>query len=104
MHRNIELAAKAFNVSLELNIKDLKIDPYGMIFADNKNISVKDIFKEAAKDQVNYDATRAKLRFNDLSSEQRNSIIASCLPAASWEELNQCYSTLQLDNDYEIIK
>ncbi len=96
LHCNIGLAAKAFNVSLELNIKDLKIDPYGMIFADNKNINVQDIFKEAAKDRVNYDATRAKLRFNDLSSEQRDSIIASCLSATSWEELNQCYSTLQL--------
>ncbi|KJV98588.1 hypothetical protein [Rickettsia amblyommatis] len=96
LHRNIESVAKALNVELALNSKDLKIDPYGMIFAKNKDISVQDIFKEAVKDQAHHDATRVKLCFSDLSSEQRNSIIASCLPASSREELNQFYSTLQL--------
>ncbi|AFC71710.1 MobA/MobL family protein [Rickettsia australis] len=96
LHRNIELAAKAFNVSLEVNIKDLKIDPYGMISADNKDISVQDIFKEAVKVQTDYEATGAKLRFSDLSVKQSNSLIASCLPSATREELMQLYSTLQL--------
>ncbi|KJW03321.1 conjugative transfer TraA domain protein [Rickettsia endosymbiont of Ixodes pacificus] len=111
----------AIDFELELNIKDLKIDPYSIALSDgedsfkyvienivrdakgsqsdNEYSSVQDSTKPSTVKGVTYIDGKARINFKELDSRDQSKIIAICLKESDFENLKEIFEELKLEKE-----
>lgn len=111
----------ATSFELDLNIKDLKIDPYSIALSeaqDSFKYVVENILKEAKEEKsenvhsskqestkakatkgITYTDGKACINFKELDSKDQSRIIAVCLQEGAFENLKEIFEELKLEKD-----
>ncbi|MFV9890614.1 MAG: MobA/MobL family protein [Rickettsia conorii subsp. raoultii] len=114
-------ASPTIAFELELNIKDLKIDPYSIALSeaqDSFKYVVENILKEAREKKsesahssgqestklkaikgVTYTDGKACINFKELDSKHQSKIIAICLKEQTYENLKEIFEELKLEKE-----
>ncbi|KDO02208.1 MobA/MobL family protein [Rickettsia tamurae] len=104
---------------LDLNIKDLKIDPYSIVLSDGEDsfkYVTENILKEVKEEQsesvrshkqdsiepkaikgVTYIDGKVHINFKELDSKHQSKIIAICLKEKTYENLKEIFEELKLE-------
>ncbi|MFU7501460.1 MAG: AAA family ATPase [Candidatus Tisiphia sp.] len=115
----LDAASPSLNFELDLNIKDLKIDPYSIALSeaqDSFKYVIENILKEAKEGQsesahssgeesaktkafkgVTYSDGKAHINFKELDSKHQSKIIAICLKEHSYKNLKEIFEELKLE-------
>ncbi|MFP3011437.1 MAG: MobA/MobL family protein [Rickettsia sp.] len=121
--KNIKLddTSAAIDFELDLNIKDLKIDPYSIALSDSEDsfkYVIENILKEAKEEKsenvhsnkqenlepkatkgVTYISGKACINFKELDSKHQSKIIAICLNEQLYENLKEIFEELKLEKE-----
>ncbi|WP_134820390.1 MobA/MobL family protein [Rickettsia conorii] len=111
----------AIDFELDLNIKDLKIDPYSIALStseDSFKYVIENILKEAKEEKsenvhsskqdslepkatkgITYIDGKACINFKELDSKHQSKIIAICLNEQPYENLKEIFEELKLEKD-----
>lgn len=121
LHNNIKRCAESIEsikldaespatpFELELNIKDLKIDPYSIALSDGGDsfkYIIASILKggqESTKDKeikgVTIGENKLKINFKELDRRDQSKIIASCLRQSELQEVKNLFKELKLEKN-----
>ena len=112
---NIKLndTSPAIDFELELNIKDLKIDPYSIVFADGEDsfkYVIENILREGQEENtesgkqenkdikgVTYSDGKVKINFSELARSHQSKIIVICLKETAYQNLKEIFEELKLE-------
>jgi ATP-dependent exoDNAse (exonuclease V) alpha subunit len=111
----------ATSFELDLNIKDLKIDPYSIALSEGEDsfkYVIENILKEAKEDKsesaysskqdslepkaikgITYIDGKACINFKELDSKHQSKIIAVCLKENFYENLKEVFEELKLEKE-----
>ncbi|GAA5253108.1 hypothetical protein [Candidatus Rickettsia kedanie] len=111
----------AIDCELDLNIKDLKIDPYSIALSDSEDsfkYAIENILRDAKGEKsesaysstqestklkaikgVTYTDGKACINFKELASTDQSKIIAVCLKENFYENLKEIFEELKLEKD-----
>ncbi|WP_103897030.1 MobA/MobL family protein [Rickettsia fournieri] len=114
-------ASPAIDFELELNIKDLKIDPYSIALSeaqDSFKYVIENIVRDAKGEKsesaysrtqestklkaikgVTYTDGKAHINFKELDSKDQSKIIAVCLKESAFENLKEIFEELKLEKE-----
>lgn len=117
----LDYASPAINFALELNIKDLKIDPYSIALSeaqDSFKYVIENILRDAKGEQsestysstqegtklkaikgVTYSDGKACINFKELDIKDQSKIIAVCLKENCYENLKEIFEELKLEKE-----
>ncbi|MFP3012227.1 MAG: MobA/MobL family protein, partial [Rickettsia sp.] len=105
----LDAAGPALNFELDLNIKDLRIDPYSIALSDSGD-SFKYVLANILKGEqagtkakeikgVTIGEDKLKINFKDLDSRDQSRIIAICLRQSELEEVKNLFEELKLEKN-----
>ncbi|MFP3013127.1 MAG: MobA/MobL family protein, partial [Rickettsia sp.] len=99
----LDAAGPALNFELDLNIKDLRIDPYSIALSDSGD-SFKYIIANILKGEgsssnkgVTYIDGKVSINFKELDSRHQSRIIAICLRQNELQEVKNLFEELKLE-------
>ena len=102
-------AGPALNFELDVNIKDIKIDPYSIALStsgDSFKYIIASILKrdqESTKDKeikgVTTYENKLKINFKELDSKDQSKIIANCLRQSELQEVKSLFEELKLEKN-----